>query len=210
MATHSCISCLENPMDRGAWWATVHGVAKSQTPLSDWVHTHDHVHNKLPYAKHTSFFFAIIFLMLYIHELIDSFLFKKSIQMRKPRLRILEMLYTSRTCVWECIWLQSHNYTLYFFCFALPSNHILCSQTKLLSVPFVCNNFCIHFCFFRNAFLSRFNWSDLSCLRFSLVITPVVDPDVFNYIHGPHSESQRSFSQHVYVGGAAEDLGRDC
>ena len=23
-------SCLENPMDRGAWWATVHGVAKSR------------------------------------------------------------------------------------------------------------------------------------------------------------------------------------
>ena len=27
-------SCLENPMDRGAWKATVHGVAKSQTHLS--------------------------------------------------------------------------------------------------------------------------------------------------------------------------------
>ena len=27
--------CLENPMDRGAWWATVHGVAKSRTGLSD-------------------------------------------------------------------------------------------------------------------------------------------------------------------------------
>ena len=27
-------SCLENPMDRGAWWATVHGVAKSQTQLT--------------------------------------------------------------------------------------------------------------------------------------------------------------------------------
>ena len=26
-------SSLENPMDRGAWWATVHGVAKSQTRL---------------------------------------------------------------------------------------------------------------------------------------------------------------------------------
>ena len=26
-------SCLEKPMDRGAWWATVHRVAKSQTPL---------------------------------------------------------------------------------------------------------------------------------------------------------------------------------
>ena len=24
-------SCLGNPMDRGAWWATVHGVTKSQT-----------------------------------------------------------------------------------------------------------------------------------------------------------------------------------
>ena len=24
-------SCLENPMDRGTWWATVHKVAKSQT-----------------------------------------------------------------------------------------------------------------------------------------------------------------------------------
>ena len=24
-------SCMRNPMDRGAWWATVHGVAKSQT-----------------------------------------------------------------------------------------------------------------------------------------------------------------------------------
>ena len=28
-------SCLENPMDGGAWWATVHGVAKSRTWLSD-------------------------------------------------------------------------------------------------------------------------------------------------------------------------------
>ena len=28
-------SCLENPMDRGVWQATVHGVAKSQTQLSD-------------------------------------------------------------------------------------------------------------------------------------------------------------------------------
>ena len=28
-------SCLDNPMDRGAWWDTVHGVAKSGTELSD-------------------------------------------------------------------------------------------------------------------------------------------------------------------------------
>ena len=29
------VFCLENPMDRGAWWATAHRVTKSQTRLSD-------------------------------------------------------------------------------------------------------------------------------------------------------------------------------
>ena len=33
-------SCLENPMDIGAWWATVHGVAKSRTRLSDLTSLH--------------------------------------------------------------------------------------------------------------------------------------------------------------------------
>ena len=32
-------SCLENSMDRGTWWAIVHGVTKSWTRLSNW-HTH--------------------------------------------------------------------------------------------------------------------------------------------------------------------------
>ena len=32
-------SCLENPMDRGAWWAVVHGVARSPTQLSDFLFT---------------------------------------------------------------------------------------------------------------------------------------------------------------------------
>ena len=31
--------CLENPMDRGAWWATVHGVTKSWTRLSNFTFT---------------------------------------------------------------------------------------------------------------------------------------------------------------------------
>ena len=33
-------SCLENPMDGGAWWAAVHGVAKSWTRLSNFTFTH--------------------------------------------------------------------------------------------------------------------------------------------------------------------------
>ena len=35
MATYSSILAWRIPMDRGAWWATVHGVTKSQTRLSD-------------------------------------------------------------------------------------------------------------------------------------------------------------------------------
>ena len=33
-------SCLENPMDGGAWWAAVHGVSRSRTRLSDFTFTH--------------------------------------------------------------------------------------------------------------------------------------------------------------------------
>ena len=32
-------SCLQSPMDRGAWWAAVHGVAKSRKQLSDFTFT---------------------------------------------------------------------------------------------------------------------------------------------------------------------------
>ena len=47
-------SCLENPMDGGAWWATVHGVAKSQTGLSDFTFTfHFHALEK-EMATHSS------------------------------------------------------------------------------------------------------------------------------------------------------------
>ena len=34
-------SCLENSMDRGPWWAAVHGIAKSRTRMSDFTSLHD-------------------------------------------------------------------------------------------------------------------------------------------------------------------------
>ena len=47
-------SCLENPVDGGAWWASVHGVAKSQTRLSDFTFTfHFHALEKET-ATHSS------------------------------------------------------------------------------------------------------------------------------------------------------------
>ena len=47
-------SCLENPTDRGAWWAAVHGVAQSRTQLSDFTFTfHFHALEK-EMATHSS------------------------------------------------------------------------------------------------------------------------------------------------------------
>ena len=47
-------SCLENPMDGGAWWAAVHGVTKSQTRLSNFTFTfHFHALEKAK-ATHSS------------------------------------------------------------------------------------------------------------------------------------------------------------
>ena len=47
-------SCLENPMDGGAWWAAVHGVVKSWTQLSDFAFTfHFHALEK-EMATHSS------------------------------------------------------------------------------------------------------------------------------------------------------------
>ena len=34
MATHSSIPCVRNPMDREAWWTTVHGVRKNPAQIS--------------------------------------------------------------------------------------------------------------------------------------------------------------------------------
>jgi len=47
-------SCLEDPMDGGAWWATVHGIARSRTRLSDFTFTfHFHALEKEK-ATHSS------------------------------------------------------------------------------------------------------------------------------------------------------------
>ena len=47
MATHSSITGLENPIDGEAWWATVHGVAKSDmTKQLARARTHTHTHTQ--------------------------------------------------------------------------------------------------------------------------------------------------------------------
>ena len=54
MAPHSSTLCLDNPMDGGASWAAVHGVAKSQTRLCNFTFTfHFHALEK-KMATHSS------------------------------------------------------------------------------------------------------------------------------------------------------------
>ena len=54
MATHSSILAWEIPLDEGAWWAALHGVAKSRTRLSDFTFTfHFHAFEK-EMATHSS------------------------------------------------------------------------------------------------------------------------------------------------------------
>ena len=47
-------SCLENPMDGGAWWAAVHGVARSRTRLSDFTFTFHFHEMEKAMATHSS------------------------------------------------------------------------------------------------------------------------------------------------------------
>ena len=64
-------SCLENPMDGGAWWAAVHGVAKSWTRLSDFTFTF-----------HFLFFF---FKFCFIFKLYNIVLVLPNIEMNPPQ-----------------------------------------------------------------------------------------------------------------------------
>ena len=46
-------SCLENAMDKGAWWVIVHGFEKSQTRLTEHVCVHAHTHTHARTHTHT-------------------------------------------------------------------------------------------------------------------------------------------------------------
>ena len=81
-------SCLENPVDRGAWRATVHKVAKSQTQLK-WlsthacIYTHIHIHNTYVGDQKHNYIslknFEHLLRILWLLLLLLIFVFKKKI-----------------------------------------------------------------------------------------------------------------------------------
>ena len=51
MATHSSILAWRIPMDRGAWWATVHGVAESDTTERDFFSLFGELKSHMPWGQ---------------------------------------------------------------------------------------------------------------------------------------------------------------
>ena len=90
-------SCLENPMDRGAWWPTIHRVTKSQTQLK-WLSTHSTV-IKSPFASaslrglpfYVNYLLLLLWRLLCLHfteeETEAQCILSKVIQQRNYRLR---------------------------------------------------------------------------------------------------------------------------
>ena len=64
-------SCLGNPKDRVAWWATVHGVLKSQTRLSKHTHTHTHIQSIYLYT------YIYIYIYTHTHMCVYVYIFLK-------------------------------------------------------------------------------------------------------------------------------------
>ena len=72
MATHSSILAWRIPMDRGAWWASVHGVAKSWTRLKQ---LHMHAYCLIQYISHIwkfKFNVKLFLLRLTTFQVLDS------------------------------------------------------------------------------------------------------------------------------------------
>ena len=111
-------SCLENPIDRGAWWATVHCVTKSQIPSMvlqrvgyDWrdlAHSHNHTHTH----THTHIYIYILCHLMWRTDSLEKTLMLGKFEGRRrrgqQRIRWLNGIQTWWTWVWvnsrSCWW----------------------------------------------------------------------------------------------------------
>ena len=84
-------SCLENPMDGEVWWATVHGVAKSQTRLNDFTFTFFAIYPKIKSKKscrlgeNTNPTFNTGFICIMCKECVISVLIKQIMQLESKQ-----------------------------------------------------------------------------------------------------------------------------
>ena len=67
MATHYRIPAWDILMDRGAWWATVHGVTKKLEKLNDWAYMHKYMYVYIYIHVHT---YVYTYMCVYIYTYI--------------------------------------------------------------------------------------------------------------------------------------------
>ena len=139
-------SCLESPMDRGAWQTTVLGIAKSQTWLSNWAHIHIQVVKSQNTYKGQSWESALLF--IHRHGYYSSlhgypvylalrwkfsriFVYTSKIEyVRKNVIWILvSPAFTPNTCTQYCFatWFLSRNKKFEAFCTIPNHGNLPCS-----------------------------------------------------------------------------------
>ena len=93
-------SCLENPMDRGAWWATVHGVGKNQTRLKLLSTEHQYLTHALQNAmsKKEATLPSRVFLMLLLHSSIRSIRWSSNQEIGEAVMKNMLNAHCSRVC----------------------------------------------------------------------------------------------------------------
>ena len=99
-------SCLENFMERGAWQVTAHGVAKSQTWLSDWAHTHTYPKTKLLQKVCPKTLILLIFLT--VSHLLQTILFGLFMETHETLDKIshhLKLIFLLPNFVKDIIWI---------------------------------------------------------------------------------------------------------
>ena len=112
-------SCLQNPMDRGAWLATVHRVAKSQTRLSNRVyvhiHTHTYMHAHTRTHTHTQSVCGIVYLSSHYGKQCEVFSKKLKTELPyDPAISLLGIYQKkTNTLIWRYIHPNAHSSIIY-------------------------------------------------------------------------------------------------
>ena len=110
-------SCLENPMDRGAWWASIHRITKSWKRLK-WLSMHTCMYRYKTEGNCICFFFlfcfhSLIFLLIYPLFHWDIFLLQRKHDSQSPNLYVVAVAPVSLNCdSLRDLWPFSHRCSL--------------------------------------------------------------------------------------------------
>ena len=112
MATHSSILAWDNPMDWGAWWAVIQGVANSWTHLSSLSLSLSHTHTHTPVSNITCYFLGEAFFCFFLNLMeicLSCWNFSQLLV-----LLFLPIYHRLHICIYLCIFLFKNFYYLFW------------------------------------------------------------------------------------------------